>query len=95
MKITDETIAHVSLLAQLELGEEEKKKAAAEMEKMLTYIETLETLDTEAVEPLTHLFASDNVFREDVPSGANGAEAALKNAPLVKDGMFKVPKTIG
>lgn len=95
MKITDETIAHVSLLAQLELGEEEKKKAASEMEKMLTYIDTLETLDTEAVEPLTHLFVSDNVFREDVPSGANGAEAALKNAPSVKEGMFKVPKTIG
>ena len=74
---------------------EEKEKAKAEMQKMLDYVEKLDELDTSEVEPMSHIFQDENVFREDVVTNGDGSAAALKNAPVVKDGGFKVPKTIG
>ena len=44
---------------------------------------------------MSHVFPVNNVFREDVVTNGDGSAAALKNAPVVKDGGFKVPKTIG
>lgn len=94
-KISDETIEYVGILAQLELAEAERAQARSDMEKMLDYIDTLNELDTTGVEPLTHIFPVQNVFREDVPSDIDGRAATLANAPLQKDNCFKVPKTIG
>ncbi len=94
-KITDDVIEYVGILAKLELDEKEKKKAAIEMEKLLDYIDVLNTLDTQGVEPLSHLFTGENVFREDVVVNEDGSQEVLQNAPEVKEGMFKVPKTIG
>lgn len=94
-KISDETIAYVGILAKLELSEEERDKAKEDMEKMLDYIDTLNELDTEGIAPMSHVFPVKNVFREDVVANGDGSREALANAPLVKDGSFKVPKTIG
>jgi len=94
-KISDETIEYVGILAKLELSEQEKEEAKADMEKMLDYIDTLNELDTEGIEPMSHVFAISNVFREDVVTNGDGSEDTLANAPLKKDNSFKVPKTIG
>ena len=94
-KISDETIEYVGILAKLELSGEEKADARADMEKMLDYIDTLNELDTDGVEPMSHVFPVHNVFREDVASGTDGSADTLANAPLQKDNCFKVPKTIG
>ncbi len=94
-KISDETIEYVGILAKLELSGEEKEKAKADMERMLDYIDTLNELDTEGVEPMSHVFPVHNVFREDVASYKDGSTDTLANAPLKKDNSFKVPKTIG
>ena len=94
-KISDETIEYVGILAKLELSEEEKLAARSDMERMLDYIDTLNELDTEGIEPMSHVFPVNNVFREDVVTNGDGSEATLKNAPLQKDQCFKVPKTIG
>ena len=94
-KISDETIAYVGILAKLELSEEERDKAKEDMEKMLDYIDTLNELDTEGIAPMSHVFPVKNVFREDVVANGDGSREALANAPLVKDGSFKVPNTIG
>jgi len=50
-------------------------------------------LDTTDVEPMSHVFPMQNVFREDVVTNGDTREAILKNAPQEKDGMFVVPKT--
>ena len=63
--ISDETIEYVGILAKLELNEEEKEQAKKDMESMLDYIDKLNELDTEGVEPLSHVFPVHNVFRED------------------------------
>ncbi len=94
-KISDETIEYVSILAKLELTEQEKQDAKADMEKMLDYIDTLNELDTEGVEPMSHVFPVENVFREDIVTNGDGSAGTLANAPLRKNDSFKVPKTIG
>ena len=93
--ISDETIEYVGILAKLELSEEEKEQAKKDMANMLDYIDTLNELDTEGIEPMSHVFPVHNVFREDVVANGDGSADTLANAPLQKDQSFKVPKTIG
>ncbi len=92
--ITDETIEYVGILAKLELSEDEKKQAKKDMTNMLDYIDTLNELDTEGVEPMSHVFPVNNVFREDCIENGDDKENILSNAPAKKDGCFKVPKTV-
>ena len=64
--ISDETIEYVGILAKLELSPEEKEAARKDMAEMLDYIDMLNNLDTSGVEPMSHIFPVNNVFREDV-----------------------------
>ena len=91
--ISDETIEYVGILAKLELSEEEKEQAKKDIANMLDYIDTLNELDTEGVEPMSHVFPINNVFREDVVTNGDDREEILSNAPESKDGAFVVPKT--
>lgn len=91
--ISDETIEYVGILAKLELSEEEKGQAKEDMGRMLDYIDKLKQLDTTGVEPMSHVFPTKNVFREDVVTNGDESEETLRNAPARKDNMFVVPKT--
>ena len=93
--ISDETIEYVGILAKLELREEEKESAKKDMGEMLDNIDKLNELATAGIEPMSHVFPVQNVFREDVVTNGDGSEETLRNAPEEKDGGFKVPKTIG
>ena len=90
--ISDETIEYVGILAKLELSEEEKEQAKKDMGSMLDYIDKLNELDT-GVEPMSHVFPVDNVFREDVVTNGDDRDEMLANAPQKKDGTYMVPKT--
>ena len=92
-KITDETIEYVGILAKLELSDEEREQAKKDMGKMLDYIDKLAELDTTGIEPMSHVFPVQNVFREDVVTNGDESEKTLRNAHGVKDNMFMVPKT--
>ena len=94
-RISDETIGYVGILAKLELNGAEKEQARHDMEAMLDYIDRLNELDTDGVEPMSHVFPINNVFREDVVTNGDGSAETLANAPAKKDGGFLVPKTIG
>ena len=91
--ISDETIDYVGILAKLELSDEEKEQAKKDMANMLDYIDTLNELDTSGVEPMSHVFPVNNVFREDVVTNGDDREEILANAPEAKEGAFVVPKT--
>lgn len=93
--ISDETMEYVGILAKLELSKEEAEAAKKDMADMLDYIDKLEELDTTGIEPMSHVFPVNNVFREDIVTNEDGSKATLTNAPVEKDGGFKVPKTIG
>lgn len=91
--ISDETIEYVGILAKLELSDEEKEQAKKDMANMLDYIDTLNELDTSGVEPMSHVFPVNNVFREDIVTNGDDREEILANAPEAKEGAFVVPKT--
>ncbi len=91
--ISDETIEYVGILAKLELSDEEKEQAKKDMGRMLDYIDKLNELDTEGIEPMSHVFPVDNVFREDVVTNGDDREQMLAKAPRKKDGTYMVPKT--
>lgn len=91
--ITDETIDYVGILAKLELSAGEKEQAKKDLAEMLDYIDQLGELDTTGVEPMSHVFPVNNVFREDVVTNGDDRDNILKNAPEEKDGMFVVPNT--
>ncbi len=92
--ISDETMEYVGILAKLELKDEEKESARQDMQKMLDYVDKLNELDTSKVEPMTHIFEMGNVFREDEVTNGDDRDAMLANAPEVKEGQYKVPKTV-
>ena len=91
--ISDETIEYVGILSKLELSEEEKEQAKKDMGSMLDYIDKLNELDTTGIEPMSHVFPVQNVFREDVVTNGDESEKTLKNASGEKDNMFMVPRT--
>lgn len=91
--INDETIEYVGILSKLELSAEEKEQAKKDMGSMLDYIDKLNELDTTGIEPMSHVFPVQNVFREDVVTNGDESEKTLKNAPGEKDNMFMVPRT--
>lgn len=93
-RIDDETIEYVSILAKLELSAEEREQAKKDMGRMLDYIDKLSELDTEGVEPMSHVFPVQNIFREDVVTNSDTREQLLGNAPEQKDGMFVVPRIV-
>ena len=72
----------------------EKEAAKKDMESMLDYIDKLNELDTSNVEPMSHVFPVQNVFREDVVENGDGGEDTLANAPERRDRAFVVPKTV-
>jgi aspartyl-tRNA(Asn)/glutamyl-tRNA(Gln) amidotransferase subunit C len=91
--ISDETIDYVGILAKLELSDEEKEQAKVDMGRMLDYIDKLGELDTTGIEPMSHVFSVQNVFREDIVTNGDESAKTLKNAPGEKDNMFMVPRT--
>ncbi len=93
--ISDETIEYVGILAKLELSGDEKERAKKDMGEMLDYIDKLNELDTSAVDPMSHVFPVNNVFREDEVTNGDGSADTLANAPVRRDDGFEVPKTIG
>lgn len=72
MQIDDTIIERMEFLAKLSLSAEERERAGKEIEKILSYVEKLNELDTDGVEPLVHILPEENVFREDIVTGTEG-----------------------
>jgi aspartyl-tRNA(Asn)/glutamyl-tRNA(Gln) amidotransferase subunit C len=95
MAVTIKDVEHIAELAKLEFSAEEKEMLTLQMNRILEYMEKLNTLDTSAVEPLSHVLELTNVFRTDEVKAGVSTEEALKNAPSRTEQFFKVPKVIG
>jgi len=95
MAITIKDVEHIARLAKLEFTDAEKEKFTHQMNQILEYMEQLNSLDTNNVEPLSHVIEFSNVFRADEVKPGVSTEDALKNAPNKNEHFFKVPKVIG
>lgn len=94
MKISKEEIEYISTLARLNLTEEEKKLFSSQLGSILDYIEQLNKLDTETIEPTSHVISLNNVMREDTLGISLSVEEALKNCPSHTEKFYRVPKII-
>ncbi len=90
--ISEEEILKIAKLSKLSLTEAEKKQFTNQIGDILKYIEQLNELDTENVEPTARVIPSYNVFREDAVDKVLSHEKAFLNAPESENNMFKVPK---
>ncbi len=95
MKITKDELVTVARLARLDINEETLEKFTGQVGKILDYMETLNQVDTEGIEPTSHAISLTNAFREDIPAPSISNESALSNAPEEEDGSFVVTKVIG
>lgn len=92
--VTLKEVEYIAELARLKFSEDELQNFTHQLNQILKYVEKLNELDTENVEPLSHLIEGNNVFREDILRPSISREEALKNAPDSDDEFFKVPKVI-
>lgn len=94
MKIDNEVIDYIGILAKLELSNEEKELAKSDMENVLNHMSKINELDTDGIEPMTNIYSYDNVFRDDVVTNGNDKDNMLSNAPSIKDNQYVVPRTV-
>jgi aspartyl-tRNA(Asn)/glutamyl-tRNA(Gln) amidotransferase subunit C len=93
-KIDIKTVDEVAHLARLEFTEEGKVEILNDMNRMLAFVDKLNEMDTDGVEPLIYMTDEVNVMREDEPKDTLTQKDALKNAPKKDSDYFKVPKVI-
>lgn len=93
-RITEQDVDHVAALARLRLDDATRARLVREMGDILSYMDALNALDTEGVEPMMHALEMTNVFREDVVGESLPREQALKTAPQHDDAYFIVPQII-
>ncbi|MDC3122067.1 Asp-tRNA(Asn)/Glu-tRNA(Gln) amidotransferase subunit GatC [Prochlorococcus sp. AH-716-J21] len=94
IKITNNEVKKVALLARLELNEDEINKHAEQLEKILEYIKQLERIDTYDVPSTTRAIEVINVFRKDEKKNYDSTEELLELGPSKEDKYFKVPKIL-
>lgn len=94
-KIDEAQVRRVALLGRLELSDEEVTQFSGQLSDIVAYIEKLNELDTDNVEPLAHCLPVHNVLREDIPGQSLTNDQALANAPERADEYFKMPKVLG
>lgn len=94
-RITLKEVKHVANLARLAITEEEAERFQEQLDAIIGFAEQLNELDTEAIEPTSHVLDMKNVMREDVPEKGLPREEILKNVPEHQDGYIKVPSILG
>lgn len=94
MEVNDALIDKLANLAKLEFDPSEKEQIKNDLQKMITFINKLQEVNTDNVAPLLHIGDNVNVLREDVAETVINKEAALKNASQQDGSFFKVPKVI-
>lgn len=94
MKITDEMIDYIGILAKLELSGDERERGKEEIGKIIDYMDVLNSLDTTDIEAMSHTFPVKNIFREDEVKPSVDRDEITLNASHKKDGCFIVPKTV-
>lgn len=88
------TVQRIAKLARLRVSPDEAAHYAAQLAEILTYVEKVQAIPTDDIEPLTHPIPIHDVLRDDQPRPSLPRDAALANAPASCDGFFCVPKVL-
>ncbi|MBH0162870.1 Asp-tRNA(Asn)/Glu-tRNA(Gln) amidotransferase subunit GatC [Fictibacillus sp. 26RED30] len=93
-RISKDQVKHVAHLARLAVTEEEAELLTEQLDKIIGFAEELNELDTDNVEPTTHVQELKNILRKDEVRNSVSVDEAMKNAPSERDGQFKVPNIL-
>jgi aspartyl-tRNA(Asn)/glutamyl-tRNA(Gln) amidotransferase subunit C len=93
-KIDEIEVRKVAKLARLDLSDEEVKEFSVQLNAIIGYVERMNELNTDGIEPLAHCLPISNVFRKDIVKESLGTEKTLANAPQKDGAFFKVPKIL-
>jgi aspartyl-tRNA(Asn)/glutamyl-tRNA(Gln) amidotransferase subunit C len=94
MKLSREEVKHIAMLSRLELKEEEVEKFQTQLSEILDFVEKLNELDTEGIDPKFQIIPPQNVLREDVSGVSLSREKTFMNAPETDGEYFIVPKVV-
>ncbi len=94
MAIDKKTVEYTAHLARIELQAKELEKLSGQLQDILKFIDKISKLNTDRVQPTSHILPINNVLREDALKGSLPADKALANAPQRDAGSFVVPKVI-
>lgn len=94
MKLDKATVEKLAHLARLEFSDAEKEEMLSDLNKMMAFVDKINELDLEGVEPLIYLTDEENVMRKDEVKGQVSKDEALKNAPDKDTDYFRVPKVM-
>ena len=95
MSLSAEEVRKVADLARLELSEADVEVMARQLSAIVDYINQLQLVNTDGVEPLAHALDLHDVFRDDIPGQSLTEDEALANAPARKDNFYRVPAVFG
>ena len=90
MKLTEEEVRHIALLARLGLGDDEVEKFRNQLSHILENFEELNQIDTADLPPTTQSINLENIYRDDEHLRSLPVSEVLSNAPAQEDGSFKV-----
>ncbi len=94
MQISKEEVMHIAKLASLNISESEIENYRKNLEEILEFAKTVDSVDTENIGETVGTNENYNVFRKDEVIDYNDKEGLLKNAPSQDEGMFRIPKVI-
>ncbi len=94
MEVNEALVDKLANLARLRFTGEEKTAIQNDLQRMISFVQKMDDVDTGAIEPLLHMSAESNTFREDEVSGQVDKKEALKNAANHNEDFFLVPKVI-
>lgn len=92
-RVTVETVDHVARLARLSLAADERELFARQLDEILAWAESLQSVDVTGVEPIPTAIAA--AWREDAEREGLPRECVLEGAPDAAEGLFRVPRVIG
>jgi len=94
MQVDEKTVRRIARLARIKITDEEASSLESELSQILNWVEQLEEVDTANVEPMTRVVAQSLKTREDQVTDGEIADDIVKNAPMVDDHYFVVPKVV-
>lgn len=94
LKISQADMENVANLSRLNIPEQDADEYIKELSEILDYIDNLQQINTDDIQPTTYALPMQNVFREDEVRPSLDREKALQNAPVKEDGYFKVPRVL-
>ena len=94
MQVDEKTVRRIARLARIKITDQEAKSLEGELSGILNWVEQLDEIDTSDVEPMTRVVAQELKKRKDVVDDGDIADQVVKNAPMVDDHYFVVPKVV-